>query len=70
MALAVARVGSVIGPAVGGAVVSFGFSITTIFVLAAAAPLISLVAVLGLWLNDHRQVKGRDAVGTLSGTPV
>ena len=48
-ALGVGRIGSIIGPIVGGALVSLGLPVPTIYILAAIPPLISTVAIFTLW---------------------
>ena len=53
-ALGVGRLGSIVGPILGGAVVSLGLAVPTIYLLATVPPLISTVAIFTLWRLSRR----------------
>ena len=58
-ALGVGRIGSIIGPAVGGLLLATGFDIQTIFVVAAVPPLVAATAYLAM--GRPRALKGEEA---------
>lgn len=52
-ALGIGQVGTIIGPALGGVMFALGFSVATIFLLAALPPLISSISIITLWLRGR-----------------
>jgi AAHS family 4-hydroxybenzoate transporter-like MFS transporter len=52
-ALGIGRIGAIVGPSIGGAMLALHFNIAEIFSVGAVASLIAVLAVLALWYLDR-----------------
>jgi len=59
MTLGVGRIGSILGPILGGAVVAMGLAVPSIYAIAAVPPLISTAAIFTLWRMSRAVLRRR-----------
>jgi AAHS family 4-hydroxybenzoate transporter-like MFS transporter len=53
-ALAVGRIGSIVGPLIGGVMVKSGLPVEQIYLIAVLPPMISTIAIVTLWRRSLR----------------